>query len=209
MITTKGLTFNYPEGGGRFSFPDIALGKEKHLLILGPSGIGKTTLLHLLSGILPPLNGKIYINNTDVCSLDRKALDLFRGQNIGIIFQHYHYIKSLTIEENLILRQRLPRRLIDKERRLSMLSRLGLTKALTKKGYQLSQGQKQRLAIALGLIHQPKLVLADEPTSNLDDQNCDAVISLLKEEAKLCGSSLVIITHDQRVKSHFNHQIVL
>ena len=90
-----------------------------------------------------------------------------------------------------------------------MLNRLGLTKALTKKGYQLSQGQKQRLAIALGLIHQPKLVLADEPTSNLDDQNCDAVISLLKEEAKLCGSSLVIITHDQRVKSHFNHQIVL
>lgn len=208
MITTKGLSFDYPEGD-TFAFSDIALEEKKHLLILGPSGIGKTTLLHLLCGLLPPKSGEIYIGGTDVTALDRKALDLFRGQKIGVIFQHYHYIKSLTVEENLKLRQLFPKGEEDHVRRLALVDRLGLKNVLNHKVGQLSQGQKQRLAIGLGLIHRPKLILADEPTSNLDDENCAAVISLLKEEAELCGSNLIIITHDQRVKELFKNHIVL
>ena len=208
MITTKGLSFDYPEGDS-FAFPDIALEEKKHLLILGPSGIGKTSLLHLMCGLLPPKSGEIYIDGTDVTALNRKALDLFRGQNIGVIFQHYHYIKSLTVEENLKLRQLFPKGEEDQVRRLALVDRLGLKNVLNHKVGQLSQGQKQRLAIGLGLIHRPKLILADEPTSNLDDENCAAVISLLKEEAELCGSSLIIITHDQRVKELFKNHIVL
>ena len=208
MITTKRLLFDYPEGDS-FAFPDIALEEKKHLLILGPSGIGKTTLLHLLCGLLPPKSGEIYIDGTDVTALNRKALDLFRGQNIGVIFQHYHYIKSLTVEENLKLRQLFPKGEENQVRRLALVDRLGLKNVLNHKVGQLSQGQKQRLAIGLGLIHRPKLILADEPTSNLDDENCAAVISFLKEEAELCGSSLTIITHDQRVKELFKNHIVL
>lgn len=208
MIRTKALRFSYPEGEA-FTFPDIALEEKNHLLVLGPSGIGKTTLLHLLSGILPPYSGKISINGTEISGLNRKALDRFRAENIGVVFQHYHYIKSLTVEENLKLRQLFPKGEEDQERRLALVDRLGLKHVLNNKGGQLSQGQKQRLAIGLGLIHRPKLILADEPTSNLDDENCAAVISLLKEEAELCESSLIIITHDQRVKGLFKNHIVL
>lgn len=208
MIRTKDLRFCY-SGSKPFNFPDITLAKKEHLLVLGPSGAGKTTLLNLLSGLLPPSQGNIFIDKVDITRLDRKLLDQFRGENIGLIFQEYHYIKSLNVRENLKLRQYYPKRLKDKKRLMEIADRLGLIDHLSKKVIQLSKGQQQRLSIALGLIHQPKIVFADEPTSNLDDVNCSNVISLLKEEANHCGSSLVIITHDNRVTPHFQNQIVL
>lgn len=208
MVKTNSLHFQYP-GGELFNFPDIDLGAKEHLVILGPSGVGKTTLLHLLSGILPANGGSIFINDTEITSLDRKALDRFRGTHIGLIFQQYHFVRSLNVIENLQLRQYFPSKIKEKERRLAIAERLGLADHLGKKVTQLSQGQQQRLSIALGLIHKPMVVFADEPTSNLDDANCDKVLGLLKEEAKLCGSSLVIITHDQRVTEHFKNTIAL
>jgi len=208
MIQTSNLEFTYEEGTS-FNFPDIQLSEKDHLLVLGASGVGKTTFLHLLAGILPPNKGSITINEVEISSLNRKELDAFRGTNIGLIFQQYHYISSLTVEENLIIRQRSSHNKADKERRLGIAERLGLTDQLNKKVNQLSQGQQQRLSIALGLIHQPKVVFADEPTSNLDDANCDQVLQLLIEEATMSNSILVIITHDQRVKKHFSNQIVL
>ncbi len=208
MVKTVGLNFAYP-GEQSFNFPDIDLVPGEHLLLLGPSGIGKTTLLHLLSGILPASAGKIVIDTTEITALDRKSLDKFRGANVGLIFQQYHFIKSLNVDENLQLRQHFPKKIKDKERRYRLAERLGLSGQLKKKVSQLSQGQQQRLAIAQGVIHQPKVVFADEPTSNLDDTNCDNVVQLLKDEADISKSSLVIITHDQRVSQHFSNQIVL
>ncbi|MEM9001277.1 MAG: ATP-binding cassette domain-containing protein [Bacteroidota bacterium] len=208
MVKTIGLKFAYAGEQG-FHFPDIDLTPGEHLLVLGPSGVGKTTLLHLLSGMLPVSDGKIVIDNIEVTSLDRKSMDEFRGGRIGLIFQQYHFIKSLNVDENLQLRQSYPKRTKDNERRYRLAERLGLTAHLKKKVTQLSQGQQQRLAIAQGVIHQPKVVFADEPTSNLDDDNCNNVVQLLKDEADISESSLVIITHDQRVSQHFSNQIVL
>lgn len=208
MIKTSNLEFTY-EGGTSFNFPDINLDTKEHLLVLGASGVGKTTFLHLLAGILPANKGTISINEVEISSLNRKELDVFRGRNIGLIFQQYHYISSLTVEENLIIRQRTTHKKADKQRRSEIVARLGLTDQLNKRVHQLSQGQQQRLSIALGLIHQPKVVFADEPTSNLDDANCDQVLKLLIEEANVSDSILIIITHDQRVKKHFPNQLIL
>lgn len=208
MIKTSNLTYAY-ENGQSFEFPDVDLTAGEHLLVIGPSGVGKTTLLYLMAGLLPPSQGNISIDSTEFNSLSRRKMDQFRGEHIGIIFQQYHFIKSLSVADNMRLRQSYPKSANDQQRREQLAERLGLTEHLDKKVNNLSQGQQQRLSIALGLIHKPKIILADEPTSNLDDVNCDKVIDLLKEEAKISKSSLVIITHDMRVKSHFKNSIVL
>jgi len=208
MVKTSNLTYAY-ENGQKLTFPDIAISPGEHLLIIGPSGAGKTTLLYLMAGLLPPLGGKVSIAGTALHALNRREINRFRGENIGFIFQQYHFIKSLSVSENLRLRQSFPTRLNDTQRRLELTERLGLTEHLNKKVSALSQGQQQRLSIALGLIHKPKIIFADEPTSNLDDTNCVKVLNLLKEEAKICNSSLFIITHDFRVMSHFQNNITL
>lgn len=208
LITTTALQFSYANGPA-FTFPDIDLKSGEHLLILGPSGVGKTTLLHLLAGLLPATGGSISISGTVLGSLKRKALDSFRGSHLGLIFQQYHFIKSLSVYENLKLRQGFSKKPILKERIGELADRLGFSENLDKKVMHLSQGQQQRLSIALGLIHKPDVVFADEPTSNLDDANCSKVIELLKEEADMCKSSLVIITHDQRVTAHFKNKLTL
>nr|WP_297911241.1 ATP-binding cassette domain-containing protein [uncultured Allomuricauda sp.] len=208
MIETTNLAYTY-NGSEALVFPDISLTPGKHLLVVGPSGAGKTTLLYMMAGLLPPEKGSIAISGTELNSLTRKELYKLRGEHVGLIFQQYHFIHSLNVSDNLRLRQSFPTNSNDKRRREELAKRLGLTEYLHKKTNTLSQGQQQRLSIALGLIHRPKLILADEPTSNLDDVNCVKVVNLLKEEAEICESSLVIITHDLRVMSHFQNQIKL
>ncbi|WP_298995049.1 ABC transporter ATP-binding protein [Flagellimonas sp. S174] len=208
MVKTSSLTYAYGDEQ-EMVFPDIDLPLGQHLLIIGPSGIGKTTLLYLMAGLLPPVKGNVAIAGKELDSLSRRELDKFRGEQIGLIFQQYHFIKSLNVQDNLVLRQSILKNPIDKDRRHKLTERLGLSEHLNKKVTELSQGQQQRLSIALGLIHRPKIILADEPTSNLDDVNCVKVINLLKEEAEICKSSLVIITHDLRVMSHFQNRVEL
>ncbi|KAA1243591.1 ABC transporter ATP-binding protein [Aquimarina sp. RZ0] len=210
MIRTTSLRFTYQNTKTHtFCFPDLDLSFEQNALILGPSGVGKTTLLHLMAGLLIPKKGNVFIGNTCVHQLTRNQLNNFRGKNIGIIFQRAYFIKSLTLLENMKIREKLSKKTTDQDRRRQLLEQLELTEVRNKKVHELSEGQRQRLSIALGVIHKPKVILADEPTSNLDDKNCEKVISLLKKEAQICKSNLIIITHDQRVKSHFNKHIIL
>ncbi|WP_025740643.1 ABC transporter ATP-binding protein [Aquimarina pacifica] len=210
MIRTTSLRFTYQNTRAHtFDFPDIDLSPEQNALILGPSGIGKTTLLHLMAGLLTPKKGNVFIDNTCIQKLTRSQLDNFRGEHIGLIFQRAYFIKSLTLLENLRMREKLSKKTTDPLRRKRLIEQLELTEVRNKKVHELSEGQRQRLSVALGIIHKPTVILADEPTSNLDDERCARVISLLKKEAQICKSNLVMITHDQRVKSHFQKHIIL
>ena len=207
MISTKGLNFKYNDQAS-FSFPDINLGKDENLLIIGSSGIGKTTLLHLLAGLLESNSGSINLYGQDISKLTQHQIDKFRGQNIGIVFQKPHFVNSLTVKENLQLAQYLGNKK-DQNRIIDILSSLDILDKENKKPKKLSQGEKQRASIAMAIVNSPKLILADEPTSSLDDENCDRVIKLLKKQASEFKAQLIVITHDNRLKKHFKKSIKL
>lgn len=206
MIETKSLEFSY-DNSFVFKFPDIKLKSNENLLVLGNSGIGKSTLLHNLAGILRPKSGSIKIFDQDISKLSELELDKFRGQNIGIIFQRSHFVNSLTVGENLELAQFLGRN--KKGNIQETLDSLKILDKVNKKPKELSQGERQRASIALAIINSPKLILADEPTSSLDDTNCSNVIKILKEQALKYQAQLIVITHDSRLKKHFKKSISL
>ena len=206
MIETKSLEFSY-DNSFVFKFPNIKLKSNENLLVLGNSGIGKSTLLHNLAGILRPKSGSIMIFDQDITKLSELELDKFRGQNIGIIFQRSHFVNSLSVGENLELAKFLGRN--KKGNIKETLDNLKILDKINKKPKELSQGERQRASIALAIINSPKLILADEPTSSLDDTNCSNVIKILKEQALKYQAQLIVITHDSRLKKHFKKSISL
>ena len=206
MLETKNLRFKY-DNDSELSFPDIKTSKE-NLLILGASGVGKTTFLHLLSGLLKPLEGEIDLIGTPISKLTMSEMDRFRGKNIGIVFQKPHFVNSLTVKENLQLAQYLGNKK-DDSRIVDILSSLDILDKENKNPKKLSQGEKQRASIAMAIVNSPKLILADEPTSSLDDENCERVIKLLKKQASDFNAQLIVITHDNRLKKHFKKSIKL
>lgn len=208
MLQTSDLTFSY-NNKHTFHFPGIQCSSKEKLLVIGESGTGKTTFLHLLSGLLTSQTGSIVINGTDITQLKGSALDHFRGQNIGLVFQKSYLIASLTVRENLLTAQYLAGINQDKKRVSELLERLTIEKKAHSKVYELSQGEQQRVAIARALINRPKVVFADEPTSSLDDKNCEQVLHLLEEQATIAHAGLVIVTHDQRLKDRFPKQLPL
>jgi putative ABC transport system ATP-binding protein len=177
----------------------------EHWLLLGPSGSGKTTLLHALAGILRPAAGTVTVAGQDLGALDARALDRFRGQHIGIVLQRLHLIPSLDVTHNLLLAQYLAGLPQDRRRVDDVLAGLGLAGKGGAKPHELSFGQAQRVAIARAVINRPQLLLADEPTSNLDDARCLQALELLQAQATACGATLLIATHDQRIKSRVAH----
>ena len=207
MIKTKEVKFNY-DNQVFFDFPDINLKSGENLLIIGNSGIGKTTLLHLLAGLLKLNSGSIKLFGKELRKLSSYQLDRFRKNNIGIIFQRPHFVNSLTVKENLQLAQYIANKK-DDNRIESILKNLNIFDKSNKITNQLSQGEKQRASIALAIVNSPKLILADEPTSSLDDNNCSNVIKLLKKQATEFGAQLIVITHDSRLKKHFKKSIEL
>lgn len=209
MIKTENLSFSYNNKKQPFYFSDLSLEAENNLLILGKSGIGKTTLLHLLAGLLKPATGSITIDKTNLNSLSNNKLDIFRGQNIGLVFQKKHAIQSLSVVENLEARLFLSKKKANKTEIDALLKELGLFKHKDSNPNTLSEGQLQRLGIAMAVIHNPQLILADEPTSSLDDENCALVIELLKKQAKKNKANLIVITHDNRIKPFFQNSISL
>jgi putative ABC transport system ATP-binding protein len=181
----------------------------EHWLILGPSGSGKTTLLHILAGILRPSYGDVLVAGQPLLRLKPRALDRFRARHVGIVLQRMHLVDSLTVEENVVLAQyfsRLPR---EPYRAHEVLAELGLADKADMYPHQLSFGQAQRVAVARAIVNRPTLLLADEPTSNLDDANAMQTLDLLEAQAKACRATLLIATHDQRIKSRFRKQYML
>lgn len=209
MIKTDTLRFQYSKIGPSFDFPNVQLDDGENLLILGKSGVGKTTLLHLLAGLLKPTSGSVIINQTDITTLSSRKLDQFRGREIGLVFQKNHAIQSLNLIENLEARLLFSRKQKNDEFIASLLKELDLFNQKKQNPKQLSEGQLQRLGIAMAVVHQPKLILADEPTSSLDDINCNIVIDLLKQQAQKNKANLIVITHDQRIKPHFQNAVQL
>ncbi|MDO5969448.1 ATP-binding cassette domain-containing protein [Flavivirga aquimarina] len=209
MIQTNNLTFHYKKEKHLFSFPNIDLKERENLLILGKSGIGKTTLLHLLAGLLTPISGKVVVGGVDIHSISYSELDKFRGQNIGLVFQKKHAIQSLNVVENLHARLFLSRKPISNTIIDFLLEQLDVSDCKTSTINTLSEGQSQRLSIAMAVVHNPQVILADEPTSSLDDANCKVVIELLIKQAKLTNANLIVITHDHRIKPLFSNSITL
>ena len=207
MLEIKNLQHSYNENSTIF-FPDFSCQKGEQLLILGQSGCGKTTLLQLIGGILKAQKGDIIVNGKTINTLNNSALDNFRGKNIGFIFQQHHFLAALNVEENLLLAQDLAGVKKDKKAVQNLLERLNIGHKAKEKTNQLSQGEQQRVTIARAMIHQPALILADEPTSALDDKNCNEVIALLQEQAKLNNTTLLIVTHDARLKDKFRNNIL-
>jgi len=207
MIITKEVEFNY-DNQIFFKFQDIDLKSNENLLIIGNSGVGKTTLMHLLAGLLKSNSGSIKLFDKELSQLSSHQLDRFRKNNIGIVFQRPHFVNSLTVKENLQLAQYIANK-NDNNRIESILKNLNIFDKSNKKTNQLSQGEKQRASIALAIVNSPKLILADEPTSSLDDTNCSKVIKLLKKQATDFGAQLIVITHDSRLKEYFKKSIEL
>jgi len=208
MIHTKDLTYQYA-GGKALSYPDVDVRRGETLLIIGHSGCGKTTLLHLLGGLLRPTNGQVVIHNQNTSILSDKKLDTFRGQHIGFVFQKAHFVQSLTVKDNILLASYLSGKQYRQNDLNSLTEKLGITTLLGKMPSSLSQGEQQRVSIARAILHQPDLVLADEPTSSLDDENTAKVASLLLNLTMVFGVALIIVTHDERLKTLIPQQLHL
>ena len=167
--------------------------------IIGPSGSGKSTLLHILGGVDVPTKGSVIINGTDISTLDETNLAIFRRRQIGLIYQFYNLIPILTVEENLTLPLLLDGRKPNQKIIDSLVKTLGLENRLKHLPSQLSGGQQQRVSIGRALMNNPALMLADEPTGNLDSENTKEIISLLKKFNKENNQTLIVITHDERI----------
>ena len=208
MIEVKNVSFSYNHST-RIRFPDFTIARGEHCLLLGESGSGKTTLLHLLGGLRRHYSGQIKLEDTELATLSEYSLDRFRGQKIGFIFQKNHLITALSVEQNLLLSPYLAGLKPDKAKVEEVLKDLGIQEKQRSKINQLSHGQAQRVAIARAVLNKPAVILADEPTSALDDKNCDRVIKLLMKVASQNNATLVVATHDQRLKSKIGKQIRL
>lgn len=208
MLVTNQLTFEYGPAK-QFAFPDVRCADREALLILGQSGTGKTTLLHLLAFLLRPKSGTVMINETDLTKLSPAETAAFRARHVGIIYQKPHFVSSLSVGDNLLLANYLASKSQQPQRVRELAGQLGFGDQLSKKTHQLSQGEQQRVSIARAVMNQPDVILADEPTSNLDDENTNRVVTLLREQSEQIGASLIVVTHDQRLKDVFINRVNL
>jgi putative ABC transport system ATP-binding protein len=178
---------------------NLSINKGEFVAIVGPSGSGKSTLLHLLGGVDKPTNGKVHINNVDIYNLKTKDLAVFRRRNIGIVYQFYNLIPILSAKENILLPSELDNRKVDNNYLNDLLNTLGLKERENHLPNELSGGQQQRTSIGRALINRPSIVLADEPTGNLDTKNSKEIIELLKLSVKKYNQTLIMITHDNNI----------
>ncbi len=175
--------------------------KNKHVLLLGPSGCGKTTLINLMTGLLKPSSGEIFFENKNFSFLSDQEIDGLRSENFGLIFQKLHLIKHLNVEQNITLAKNKSHSLNINE----LINDLGLSGKNKQMAKDLSVGESQRVAIARGIANHPKVIFADEPTSALDQLNTKKVIELIFSQAKKTNATLIVSTHDNRIKKYFSN----
>lgn len=203
------IGFAYREGEEVLALDALDLEASSNVLIIGPSGCGKTTLLYLIAGLLRPTRGKVFICGQDLAQFTPAQRDRFRGEHVGMVLQQFHLLPSLTALQNLLVAQSAAGRPVDRSGARALLSALGVNARPDAFPHQLSVGQQQRVAIARALVNRPALLLADEPTSNLDDEACAAATDLLLSASQEHHTSLVIATHDNRLKGRFSLQVHL
>jgi putative ABC transport system ATP-binding protein len=185
---------------------DWHAGQGEHWLLLGASGSGKTTLVHILAGILKPTYGDVLVAGQPLTRMEPRELDRFRSRHVGLVLQKLHLIETLTVLRNLLLAQYLSGLPQDEARIRHLLGDLGLANKAEAYPHELSFGQAQRVAVARAVVNRPTLLLADEPTSNLDDDQCAQTLAVLEGQACACRATLLIATHDQRVKERLRRR---
>lgn len=184
------------------NIPSFELDGNEQLAMIGESGSGKSTFLNLISGIVNSDSGEIFINNTDITKLSGSGMDMFRAKNIGYIFQTFNLLQGFTALENVMLGMLFCGK-ADKNRSLIALDKVGLSKRINNKPSELSVGEQQRVAVARAIVNFPRIILADEPTANLDKKNSGIVIELIKELCSECRTSLILVSHETDVISSF------
>jgi putative ABC transport system ATP-binding protein len=208
MLAVRGLVHRY----GRqqvLRVEDWSVAAGERCLVLGPSGSGKSTLLHVLCGLLQPSAGEVSVLGHDLLALRKGEVDLWRGRSVGIVLQALHLVSHLTVRANLRLAQYLARLPQDDAAVDRALGALGIGDKAQRRPHELSQGEQQRVAVARAVVNGPKLLLADEPTASLDDESAERAIRLLIGEAKRNRATLVVATHDARVRPFFDAKLVL
>ena len=202
-IKVRSLAYEYP-GEKELSFADFSLNAGENLLISGDSGSGKTTLLHLLAGLLTPDKGTVSYCGKDISTMEMANLDRFRGEQIGMIFQKHYFISGISVLENLKAARRFAGNKNDHAWLGSLMEQLEISHLANKKQHQLSEGEQQRFSIARALANEPGWVLADEPTSSIDDRRCEQFVRLINQSFSDKKTSWIIATHDQRLKKYFS-----
>ena len=212
ILKVENLSKTYGKGENKIkAVDDISFSVEKgdFVAIVGASGSGKSTLLHLLGGVDRPTSGKVYIDGVDIYAMDNDALAIFRRRQVGLIYQFYNLIPILDVEENITLPAKLDGQNVDNKHLKDLLETLGLENRKKHLPNELSGGQQQRVSIGRAIINNPALVLADEPTGNLDSKASDEIISLLKKSNEKYNQTIIVITHDLEIAAMANRIITI
>lgn len=212
VLRTENLTKEYGTGDNKVIALDhvsLTIEESEFVTILGPSGSGKSTLLHLLGGVDKPTEGKVYIDGQSIYDMKDKELTVFRRREIGQVYQFYNLIPVLNVEENMSLPVLLDKQKVDKEYLERLIQILGLQERVKHLPSELSGGQQQRVAIGRALMGRPKLILADEPTGNLDQKNSKEIIALFKELNEKYGQTIILITHDENIAKNSKRIVVI
>ena len=201
ILRVENLTKIYKGENDVVALNDVSFSVQKgeFVAIVGQSGSGKSTLLHLLGGVDIPTSGKIYVDNKNIYAKNEEELAIFRRRNVGLIYQFYNLIPILNVYENMVLPLKLDKQKINEDRVKELLDMLGLSNRVKHLPSQLSGGQQQRVAIGRALINAPAIVLADEPTGNLDKKNGQEIVEILKHSNKKYNQTLILITHDENI----------
>ena len=212
ILKVENLRKEYGEGNSRVVALDgvnLTINRGEFVAIVGPSGSGKSTLLHIIGGVDSPNDGKVYIDGNDISKYSSKELALFRRRKVGLIYQFYNLIPNLSVRHNIELPLKLDKRKVSEKDLADIVKKLGIESKMDSFPSELSGGQQQRVAIARSLIYNPSIILADEPTGNLDRQNSKEIIDIFKYFNKTLNQTIILITHDEEIALRANRIITV